>query len=190
MSQTLYVSKRDDWRAWLEVNYATETEVWLVFYKKPSPNPNIPYDEAVEEALCFGWIDSIIQKIDAEKYARKFTQRVNNTKWSESNKKRIAKLIQQGRMTEAGLAKVTFPLPDDSEISPKPKASTELVIPEHIRQALMANSAAWDKFNQLAPSYRRLYIRWIASPKKEEIQLRRAQEAIELLVQGKKLGLR
>lgn len=190
MSKTLYVSNRDEWRAWLDDNYATETELWLVFYKKPSLNPNIPYDDAVEEALCFGWIDSIIQKIDEEKYARKFTPRVNNAKWSESNKKRIAKMIQKGRMTEAGLAKVTFSLPGDFETSLKPKATAEQVIPEHIRQALMANSAAWDNFNRLAPSHRRQYIRWIVSAKKEETQLKRAQEVIKMLVQGKKLGLR
>jgi uncharacterized protein YdeI (YjbR/CyaY-like superfamily) len=188
MSKTLYVSNREDWRAWLEENYAIETEVWLVYYKKPSANPNLPYDDAVEEALCFGWIDSIIQKIDEEKYARKFTPRVNNAKWSESNKKRIVKMIQEGRMTEAGLSKITFPLPGDSETSPKPKVTTELVIPESIRQALMSDPAARDNFNRLAPSYRRLYIRWITSAKKEETQLKRAQEAIELLVQGKKLG--
>jgi uncharacterized protein YdeI (YjbR/CyaY-like superfamily) len=190
MSKTLYVSKRDEWRAWLEENYATETEVWLVYYKKPSPNPNIPYEDAVEEALCFGWIDSIIQKIDEEKYARKFTPRVNNAKWSESNKKRVAKMIQEGRMTEAGLAKVTFPLPGDSETSLKPKAAAELAIPEHIRQALTSDPAAWDNFNRLAPSHRRQYIRWIVSAVKEETQLKRARQAIELLRQGKKLGLR
>jgi uncharacterized protein YdeI (YjbR/CyaY-like superfamily) len=190
IEKSLYVTNREDWQAWLAKNYASESEVWLIYYKKPSNNPNIPYDDAVEEALCFGWIDSIIQKIDDEKYARKFTPRVNTAKWSASNKIRVAKMVREERMTEAGLAKVTFPIPDSPEESPKPAAQTELFIPEYIRQVLMANPTAWDNFNRLAPSYRKQYIRWILFAKKEENQLKQAQEAVGLLERGEKLGLR
>jgi len=190
IAKSLYVTNRDDWRAWLEKNHARESEVWLVYYKKPSTNANIPHDDAVEEALCFGWIDSIIQKIDDEKYARKFTPRVNNAKWSSSNIKRVAKMIREGKMTGVGLAKVTFTIPDDLDESPKPAVQPEVVIPEHIRQVLIANPTAWDNFNRLAPSYRKQYVRWITFAKKEETQLKRAQEAVELLERGEKLGLR
>ncbi len=115
IEHSLYVTNRQDWRSWLEKNYASQGEVWLIFYKKPSPNANISYEDAVEEALCFGWIDSLIQKIDDETYGRKFTPRAINAKWSPSNRRRVAKLVREGRMTEAGLAKVTFSLADGKE---------------------------------------------------------------------------
>src|SRR5918999_6552667 len=102
ISQTLYVTNRDDWRAWLNENYETEKEVWLIYYKKHTNQPRIPYDDAVEEALCFGWIDSIVQKIDEERYAQKFTPRRNSSNWSESNRRRLRGLLKAGKMTPAG----------------------------------------------------------------------------------------
>jgi uncharacterized protein YdeI (YjbR/CyaY-like superfamily) len=190
IEESIYVTNREDWRAWLEKNHASKKEVWLVNYKKPSTKANIPYDDAVEEALCFGWIDSIIQKIDDEKYARKYTPRVNSAKWSASNKARVAKMIQSGKMTEAGLAKVTFLMPDGSAESPHQTQEIEPVIPEPIRQILMGSAGAWDNFNRLAPSYRRQYIRWIMFPKKIETRIKRAREAVGLLERGEKPGLR
>src|SRR5580765_895087 len=102
----LYVTSRDEWRAWLANHYESETEVWLVYYKKLSSRPRIPYDHAVEEALCFGWIDSIVKRIDDQKFAQKFTPRRDCTRWSALNKRRIRKLIKEGRMTKVGLAKI------------------------------------------------------------------------------------
>ena len=95
-----------EWREWLQNNHDRSTGVWLVFHKKGSGLPSIDYEDAVIEALCFGWIDSIIKKIDEEQYARKFTPRNDNSIWSASNKVRIEKLINSGRMTEIGLAKI------------------------------------------------------------------------------------
>ena len=91
----LYVTNRDEWRDWLSRHHATETEVWLIFYKKETCKPTIFYEAAIEEALCFGWIDSIIKKIDATRYARKFTPRKDNSKWSALNKKRAKKMIKE-----------------------------------------------------------------------------------------------
>ena len=88
------------------MEHAKENEIWLVFYKKAMGRPTINYGAAVEEALCFGWIDSIIKKIDDTKYARKFTIRKDQSKWSELNKKRAEKMIKEGRMTEAGFSKI------------------------------------------------------------------------------------
>ncbi len=102
----LYVTNRDEWRKWLSRHQATEAEVWLIFYKKETCKPTILYEAAVEEALCFGWIDSIIKKIDATKYARKFTPRKDNSKWSTLNKKRANKMINEKRMTDFGLDKI------------------------------------------------------------------------------------
>ena len=105
-TKELYVMNREDWRAWLEQNHATEKEVWLLYYKKHTGKPTIPYDDAVEEALCFGWIDSLVKRIDDEKYTQKFTPRKNRSVWSESNKKRAKRTIKLGRMTGAGLHKI------------------------------------------------------------------------------------
>src|SRR5512132_3621352 len=106
MRKTLYVTDREKWRAWLAKHHRSETEIWLVYYKKQSGRPRIPYDHAVEEAICFGWIDSIVKRLDDERFAQKFTPRRDSTRWSALNKRRLRKLIREGRMTEAGLAKI------------------------------------------------------------------------------------
>ena len=105
MRKTLYVTRREDWRAWLAKHCRSEKGVWLIFYKKHTDRPRIPYEHAVEEALCFGWIDSLVKRIDDEKFAQKFTPRRDGSKWSGLNKRRLRKLVREGRMTEAGLAK-------------------------------------------------------------------------------------
>jgi uncharacterized protein YdeI (YjbR/CyaY-like superfamily) len=102
-TEELHMTSRGNWRSWLEKNCHIRKEAWLIFYKKYTSKPNVTYDEAVEEALCFGWIDSTIKRIDDEKFARKFTPRKPNSKWSESNKKRAEKMITRRRMTKAGL---------------------------------------------------------------------------------------
>src|SRR5437763_11840829 len=106
ITNTLYVTNRDDWRAWLEEHHATEPEIWLVFYRKASGKSRIPYDEAVEEALCFGWIDSIVKGIDEERFAQRFSPRKPKSAWSELNKERVRRLMEQGKMTQAGLDKM------------------------------------------------------------------------------------
>jgi uncharacterized protein YdeI (YjbR/CyaY-like superfamily) len=104
--QPLYVTSAEEWRAWLQANHAVEKEVWLTFYKKHTGIPSLTFEEAAEEALCFGWIDSVMKRIDDEKYVLRHTPRKKGSNWSEVNKRRVAKLIEQGRMTEAGLAKI------------------------------------------------------------------------------------
>jgi uncharacterized protein YdeI (YjbR/CyaY-like superfamily) len=96
MSEELYVSNRDAWRAWLEENHDVKREVWLIYYRKHTGKPSIAYDYSVEEALCFGWVDSIIKKLDDEKFARKFTPRKSRSRWSEANRKRVEKMIRGG----------------------------------------------------------------------------------------------
>jgi uncharacterized protein YdeI (YjbR/CyaY-like superfamily) len=104
--QSLRVASAKEWRAWLQANHAVEKEVWLIIYKKHTGTPSVTFEEATEEALCFGWIDSIMKGADEEKYILRYTPRRKGSKWSEANKKRAAKLIEQRRMTEAGLAKI------------------------------------------------------------------------------------
>ena len=189
MSKALHVNKREDWRQWLEKNHDKEREVWLIFYKKHTGQPRVPYDDAVEDALCFGWIDSIVKRIDDEKYAQKFTPRKRDSKWSELNKKRVKKMIQEGRMTEAGLALINAAKKSGKweQVISQPK---EFAIPPEVIKAISANKKAWENFNNLAPSYKKQYIGWITTAKKEETRQRRLKEAVEILAQGKKLGLK
>jgi uncharacterized protein YdeI (YjbR/CyaY-like superfamily) len=190
ISRTLYVTDRDDWRAWLENNHAIESEVWLIYYKKHTGRPSIPYDVAVEEALCFGWIDSIVKRIDDETYMQKFTPRKDTGKWSDLNRRRVRKLIKEGRMTKVGLAKISDEVLADESESETESRKKELTTPQYFKKALMADKRAWENFNNLAPSYQRQYVGWVTSAKREETRERRLKEAKELLSMNKKLGMK
>lgn len=192
MAEELYLSSRDAWRAWLKENHVTKKEVWLIYYKKHTGKASISYDDSVEEALCFGWIDSIIKRIDDEKCARKFTPRKSRSRWSESNKKRVEKMIREGKMTEAGLARIRE-AKDSREWFKSPASALHgkrLVIPSYLKDALAANEKALDSFGKLAESHRRNFVGWIDSAKKEETRKRRVAEAIGLLERNQKLGMK
>lgn len=185
----LYVTNRDQWRNWLSRHHATKAEIWLIFYKKETSKPTIPYEAAVEEALCFGWIDSIIKRVDGTKYARKFTPRKDNSNWSELNKKRANKMIKEGRMTDFGLAKIqTAKKTGLWDQDSRPQISLD--IPPEFVKALARNKKAKENFDRLAPSYRKHYIGWIVVAKRAETKKRRIDESIALLEKGKKLGLK
>ena len=186
INQTLYVVSRDDWRAWLQQKHAIEKEIWLIFYKKASGQPSLPYDDAVEEALCFGWIDSIIQRMDDKRYAQKFTPRTNTAKWSPSNIVRIRKMIDAGKMTPIGLSKIDAEL---LKAEPKPRPRI-LPLPSWLKEALMQHPVAWQNFSKLAPSHRRRYIGWISDARKDETRKKRITEAVLLLEKNDKLGLK
>jgi len=188
-TQKVYVTNKDDWRRWLKKNYDTEKEIWLIFYKKHVGKPSIPYDDAVEEALCYGWIDSIIKKIDEKKFVRKFTPRKKGSRWSETNKKRAQKMIKAEKMTEAGMKRIRN-AKESGEWFKTPPPRKKLEMPRFLREALMANERAWDNFNNLADSYKRQYIGWIISAKKEETRRRRLAEAVECLEGNEKLGMK
>lgn len=185
----LYLDNSEAWRGWLSRSHDKETEIWLVFYKKGSGKPTIAYEKAVEEALCFGWIDSIIRKIDDVSYAYKFTPRKKNSVWSASNKRRVKKLLAEGRMTDIGLAKI-----DAAKKSgwwnkdTRPDVSPDM--PPEFEQALNKNKKARQNFAKLAPSYQKHFILWIAVAKRNETKQRRIEESIILLEKGEKLGLK
>ncbi len=185
----LHPTTRADWRAWLAANYDRETEIWLVYNKRHTGEPRVEYDDAVEEALCFGWIDSVVRTIDESRYAQKFTPRKARSKWSASNRERFARMVREGRMTPAGLAKAPPPEEDPVTVMAPAKRVGD-AIPGYIEEALRAHGAAWTSFYNLAPSYRRLYVGWIEDAKREETRRRRLAEAVSLLEQGKKLGLK
>jgi uncharacterized protein YdeI (YjbR/CyaY-like superfamily) len=191
----LLVIGRDEWRAWLEENHDTQTEVWLVFLKRHTGRRSIAYEDAVEEALCVGWVDSLVRRIDDETYARKFTPRRMTSKWSALNLRRVAKLVPDGRMTPAGMAKITSPLPDADRRAPEPQPLShggrrqEKLAPK-MERMLRANSTASRNFRKLAPSYRRTYVRWVMSAKREETRERRFRELLDVLSRGEKLGMK
>jgi len=185
----IYFKNAAEWRTWLAGNHDKSSGIWLVFYKKDSGKPSISYETAIEEALCYGWVDSIIRKIDEEKYVRKFTPRRNNSKWSESNKKRVARLINQKRMVEPGLLKVTIAKKSGMWEKPdRPQISFEL--PKEFKSALDKNHKAKQNFETLASSYQKHYIAWIAVAKKPETRANRIKESIRLLESREKLGLK
>lgn len=190
-TKLLHITTREEWRTWLAEHYDRDTEVWLVYAKRHTGRPRIPYEHAVEEALCFGWIDSIVQRIDQDTFAQKFTPRREHSNWSALNRRRFEALVREGRMTKAGLAKGP-PRQSAAErkvIERAPKAPAWLV-PAYIESRLKKNRRAWQNFENLAPSYRRMYVRWIEAAKRDETKQRRLKEAVALLTQNKTLGLK
>jgi uncharacterized protein YdeI (YjbR/CyaY-like superfamily) len=176
---------RRAWRTWLEKNHATHAGFWMVYYKNHTGKKGIDYDAAVEEALCFGWIDSLIHRVDDARYARKFTPRTNAAHWSAINLERVKRMKAAGLMKPAGLARL-----GKGVKAYVPLMQRELDIPKELQRALARNVRARTNFERLAPGYRRHYIGWIATAKKDETRARRVRQAISLLAANRKLGLK
>ncbi len=189
ITETLYVKHRDAWRSWLEKNHDTTKEIWLIYFKKHTGKQRIPYDDAVEEALCFGWIDSTIKRVDDEIYVQRFTPRNKRSEWSSHNLRRAKVMISQEKMTEAGFSKIDLKLLEKPVLTVKKQSARELVVPKYFSNALDSSPVAKRNFFNLAPSYRRNYIDWITAVKKEETRIRRLEKAIGLLEQNKKLPM-
>jgi uncharacterized protein YdeI (YjbR/CyaY-like superfamily) len=186
--KTLYVKNRNEWRDWLIINHDIETEIWLIYYKKHSDKPRIPYDDAVEEALCFGWIDSLVKTIDDEKYMQKYTPRKKNSIWSDLNTKRAQKMIKEGRMTDAGLALIEIAKKNgkwDAAYSSKKMFE----MPGDLKSALKQNKKAWENFNNFAPSYKNNYIGWVVSAKRDETREKRISEVVKRSEANQKPGM-
>jgi len=189
MTDELNARNRDEWRAWLKENHDAQKGIWLIYYKKHTGKPSIRYDDSVEEALCFGWVDGVIKRLDDERCARKFTPRKGKSRWSESNKKRAEKMIDEGKMTEEGLARI-LEARENGEWSKMRQVSKELTVPQYIGAALAKNRKASEFFEKLANSYKRQIVLWVSSAKKEETRMKRLAEVLGLLEQNKKLGLK
>jgi uncharacterized protein YdeI (YjbR/CyaY-like superfamily) len=179
----LDVRTRRQWRAWLTKHHLASPGVWLVCYKNHTGVKSIPYEDAVREALCFGWIDSLVKRLDEQRFAHKMTPRRPRSKWSESNRKRWAELEAAGLLTPAGLAAA----PTANTYAPRPVIP---ILPAYIAAALKTNVRAWDFFQKLAPSDRRSFVGWIHIAQRPETRDRRIRESIRLLAAGEKLGLK
>jgi uncharacterized protein YdeI (YjbR/CyaY-like superfamily) len=178
--KTLYVKTRREWRAWLRKNSTRLEEIWLVYYKKNSQEPRIAYDAAVEEALCFGWIDSITKRIDEARYAQKFSPRRPQSRWSASNIRRAKRLIADGKMTAPGLKAF-----DGHSVRKIPPLPTQL--PRNLELQFEKQTAAWENFHQFPPFYRRMTIGWVASAKKDETKLKRLNQLIQFSARNERI---
>jgi uncharacterized protein YdeI (YjbR/CyaY-like superfamily) len=187
--EKIYLKSAAEWRHWLTTNHNKTNGIWLIYYKKHTGKPRVPYGEAVEEALCFGWIDSIIKRIDDDIYMQKFTPRKVNSKWSELNKKRVLKMIREGKMNKAGLKLVEI-AKQNGNWDNAYTSNLNLELSESILSILKNNNRAYDTYLNLAPSHKKNYNNWIMSAKKEETRLKRVREMIDVLTKGQTLGMK
>ncbi len=175
---TFQASTRNVWRNWLVKNHESNNSIWLVIYHKNSKVKSITYDEAVEEALCFGWIDSKPNKRDEQSYILYFSKRKPKSNWSQSNKIRVAKLIEKGQMMPSGLVMVdlakktgTWDALNDVQNS---------VIPDDLQKALNLNPLALKYFSAFTPASKRAILEWILNAKRSETREKRIEETVKL----------
>lgn len=188
--KSIHITTRAEWRQWLAGNHDKEPNgIWLIFRKRKTGSPSLDYEDAVEEALCFGWIDSIIRRIDEETYCRKFTPRKDNSVWSNTNRARVARLVREGRMTGFGLAKITA-AKRLGNWGIKASPTINFNMPPELADALARNAKAKTFFDKLAPTYRKHFIGWITFAKRSETRAKRLAESLALLERGEKLGLK
>lgn len=176
--QTFYAKDAKTWRNWLQKNHAKEKSVWLIIYKKESSKPSVYYTEAVDEALCFGWIDSKPNKRDDESYYQFFAKRNPKSNWSKVNKAKVEKLIKENRMAKAGLEAIeiakqngTWNALDEVDNS---------IVPDDLKKALSKNKAAMQNFEVFPKSSKKIILEWIQNAKKEETRLKRIEETVLL----------
>jgi uncharacterized protein YdeI (YjbR/CyaY-like superfamily) len=177
----------DEWHDWLDTHHASESEVWLVFHKQHAGVASIARMDALDEALCFGWVDSLIKRLDDRRYAIKFTPRRADSRWSAVNRKRYAALRASGRVQPSGLERAPTTRGYDARPQRLELPST---LPEYLEAALKKHPTARTFFESLTPAHRRPYFAWIESAKREETKVRRLKEVIRLLTAGKPLGLK
>ena len=174
---------RQQWRRWLARNHGSSPGTWLVRHKHHTPVKSMSYEDLVSEALCFGWVDSLVKRLDDDRYAIKVTPRKSTSKWSDINRKRWKKLRAAGRLAPAGLAAA----PTSNRYAPHPPIP---ILPAYVAKAFKTNVGAWQFFRGLAPTHQRDYVVWIHTVKRPETRARRITESIALLAAGKKLGLK
>ena len=170
--ETVPAKDRAVWRRWLAKNSTRSQQIWLIFYNKASGKPTVSYDHAVEEALCFGWVDGQKKKLGEECHAIRFTPRKAKSAWAKSNIVRVERLIAEGKMTAAGLK--AYQAADRLEIAPLPTS-----LPKTLKEKFRSQRTAWANYEKFPPGYRRMTAGWVASAKKEETQLKRLEKLME-----------
>jgi uncharacterized protein YdeI (YjbR/CyaY-like superfamily) len=188
LTDALLFENRNEWRFWLEKNHTVTNEVWLLHYNKLSGKKCLNHFDAVEEALCFGWIDSKLKKIDDERFILKYSPRKSKSVWSKINKDNAEKMISLGKMTPAGFDKIE----EAKKQGFWDTAYTNLVkerLPSDLKKALIVNKKAWNNFQNFANSYRNMYIGWVKNAKNEETRKKRISKVVKSSLDNKKLGI-
>ena len=175
---SFHAKTRTSWRSWLKKNHQIKESVWLIIYKKQSKIPSIYYPEAVEEALCFGWIDSLANKRDEISYYQFFSKRKPKSNWSKVNKQRVADLIEKGLMTAEGLKMVDLAKQSGTWI--KLNEVDDIVLPEDLKKMFNKNKLAFRNWNRFAKSSQRVILGWILNAKRDETRQKRLKETVEL----------
>jgi uncharacterized protein YdeI (YjbR/CyaY-like superfamily) len=177
IGKSLYAPDRKTWREWLRKNYRDEKEIWLVYYRKEAGRPRVAYNDAVEEALCFGWIDSTVKRIEEDRFAQRFSPRSTKSEYSQANQERLRRLIAKGRVRKDILAGL-------GEIAPE-----KYVFPADIMNVLRANKRACDHFKKFSAPYRRIRIAYIDSARRRPAEFKkRLANFLKLTEQGKQFG--
>jgi uncharacterized protein YdeI (YjbR/CyaY-like superfamily) len=180
LGKILYVINRRDWRSWLSKNHDKEQEIWLVYYRKSSGKPRIPYNDAVEEALCYGWIDSIVKHVDKERFAQRFTPRRPKSVLSELNKERIRRLIADKRMTSKGLDAVSHAFDKNQKFT----------IASDILKTLKQDKDVWKNFQNFSVSYKRIRVNWIETARtRPNLFNQRLRYFLKMTAKNKKFGM-
>lgn len=169
---------RDQWRRWLEKYHANETEVWLLLYKKKYKDQGLSLDEAIEEALCFGWIDGKLKSLDEKCYVLRFSPRTTKSIWSMTNIRRVEKLIKEDKMTSAGKLKIAE-AKENGEWAAAIRREQVDIIPKALESALRKVDGALTAYQALPASRRKTYIYWLQSAKREETKQSRIQKILE-----------
>jgi uncharacterized protein YdeI (YjbR/CyaY-like superfamily) len=178
LGQTLEVGTAAEWRAWLEGNHDTEPEIWLVYHAKGSGRPSITYNDAVDEAICFGWIDSTVKKLDATRRAQRFTPRRPGRPLSEMNKVRVRRLVEAGRMTARGLRAAGDVLDEPFEVA------------SDILERLQDDEETWRNFEAFPESYRRIRVGWIEMARnRPAVFEQRLRYFLRMTKQNKRYGM-
>ncbi|MBK7172395.1 MAG: YdeI/OmpD-associated family protein [Bacteroidales bacterium] len=184
---TTFFKNRSEFRNWLLNHHDSCTELWIQYYKKNSGKESLSYKEAVEEALCFGWIDGIVKSIDKEAYIQRFTPRRVKGNWSEVNIRHALRLLEEGKMHESGLKFKDRWIPSDSARVHKKLEGSDVETWESMLQQFPAAS---DYFHSLTATHRNQFTLWISSARRPETRRKRMIEAISTLEKGEKLGLK
>ena len=189
LKNALIFENKKEWRIWLENNHAKLNEIWLIHYNKSSNKKSINHYDAVEEALCFGWIDSTLKKIDKERYVLRYTPRKEKSVWSKINKETAEKMVLLGKMTESGLKTINSAKKHGLwKIAYTNKLKGKL--PSDLKKALIIDKTAWNNFQNFANSYRNMYIGWIKNAKTDITRTKRISEVVQRSKENKKPGIK
>lgn len=182
--QQIYAKDASEWRAWLRKNHKTAERVFLVYYKKATGKPSVTYREALMEAICFGWIDTTVKRVDDERYGTNFVKRKPSANWSTNTLGYAEEMIRQKRMSKQGLEAYRR----GKQKKPLDRLPKDAKPPAYMVKALKTNAKAWDFFDKMAQSSKLIYISWVISAKRPETRERRLKELVERCAQHKKWG--